>query len=176
MIPAENAGAVKWLSLAGLLIVAAAVLLWVGTNSVQVANEGRAEPAGDGRVRRGGAPVRRLHQLPRSAGEQHAGAARGARDCAVAHAGDPQATLDGARQGSRTISDTATSVGSFDGRAGRLSVRCDWDGRRPLGATNRFIVARQRTLSRNVSYAGFGLGGVLVIVGLLMIRRTARRS
>ena len=175
MIPAEYGKAVKLFALALLLVIGAAALLWVGTNSVQVANEGRAELPGtvefDGEARR--YDVYLSYRVGQGAYTERLA---GRVDCTVSLAGDRYATLDGARQGTRTVSDTATSIGSFDGRAGRLAVRCDWDGRAAGGTNNRFIVAKQRTLTRNVAYGGFGIAAVLAITGLWMARRAYRRS
>ena len=175
MIPAKYSRAVGVLALALLVVVAAAVLLWVGTNSVQVANEGRAQVPStvefDGEARRYDVLLSYRVLQGGDTPERLAGRV----DCTVSHAGDPYAQIDGARQATRTVSDTATSVGSFDGRAGRLAVTCEWDGRTARGATNRFIVARQRTITRKVAYGGFGAGGLLVIAGLLMIRRASKR-
>lgn len=175
MIPAKYSRAVSVPALALLLIVGAGVLLWVGTNSVQVANEGRAQVPGtvefDGEERRYDVFISYRVGQGSDTPERLAGRV----DCTVSHAGDPHAHIDGARQATRTVSDTATSVGSFDGRAGRLAVTCEWDGRTARGASNRFIVAKRRTITRRLSYGGFGAGGLLVIAGLLMIRRASRR-
>lgn len=175
MIPAKYSVAVRVLALALLLIVAAAVLLWVGTNSVQVANEGRAEVPGtvefDGEARRYDVFLSYRFAQGGDTPERLAGRV----NCTVSQAGDPYAEIDGARQSTRTVSDTATSIGSFDGRNGRLGVRCEWDGSRRTTAGNRFIVAKQRTITRTVSFAGFGAGGLLVLAGLLMIWRASKR-
>jgi hypothetical protein len=174
VIPARYFGAVKVLALALVVMLGGGALLWIGTNSVQVSNEGRAQVPGtvefDGEDRRYDVFLSYRVLQGSNTPERLAGRV----DCAIALAGDRYATIDGARQAVRTVSDTATSIGSFDGRRGRLSVSCDWDGARP-GASNRFIVAKQRTITRSVSFAVFGLGGVLVLVGLLMIWRASRR-
>ena len=175
MIPARHLAAAKVLSLAFVLFVVAGVLLWAGTNSVQVANEGRAKVPGtvefDGEERR--YDVFLSYRVGQ--GQDDPERLAGRVDCEVAHAGDRYATIDGARQGTRTVSDTATSIGSFDGRAGRISVSCDWDGVSSRFVNNRFIVAKQRTITRNIAYGGFGLGGLLLVIGLLMILRPSSR-
>ena len=175
MIAAKYGGAVKVFALALALAVGAGALLWVGANSIQVANEGRAKVPGtvefDGEKRRydvflgfrigqGSATPDRLVRNVR---------------CTVAQDGDPYVEMDGARQGVRTVSEAGTSIGSFDGRAGRLSVSCEWDGRSGRNLNNRFIVAKQRTLTRSAGYGGLGVAGVLVVVGLLMVRRASRK-
>jgi hypothetical protein len=168
--------AVKVLALALVVVIGAAVLLWLGGATQQVANEGRAKIPGTVAF---DADVRRYEILisPRiGGGRPTAEDLAGRVDCTVTQPGGETVAIDGARVTSRTTTDFGTTIGRFDGKGGPTSVACEWRTTAAgLGASNRFIVAKERTLVRNIAFGGFALAGILVVAGLLMIRRAHRR-
>lgn len=175
MIPPPYRRAAGVLSVAALLVIASAVVLWLGAASVQVANEGRSTIPGA--VEFAGEARRYDVILSRRLVQGIETPERRARnvECTASADGDPYVELDGARQGTFTVTDVGASIGSFDGRAGRLRVACRWaPSARPSG--HRFIVAEQRTVTRTAGLSGLGLGGLLATVGVLMVWQAARAA
>jgi hypothetical protein len=167
---------VKVFALALAVLVGAAVMLWLNGATQQVANEGRAKIPGTISF---DADVRRYEILisPRiGGGRPTAEELAGRVDCTVTQPEGQAVEIDGARVGSRTTTDFGTTVGRFDGKGGRTSVACRWSNSATArSASNRFLVAKERTLVRNIAFAFFAIAGVLVVVGLLMVRRVSRR-
>lgn len=177
LIPPAYWPAAKVFALALLLLIASGALLWGAGAAQQVASEGRSEIPGtvefDGDARRYDVLVRRAVVQGSDTPERLAPRVR----CTVTADGDPIAEIRGDRQGSSTVTDFGASVGSFDGRSARIAVACRWtQERHGRGVSNKFVVAKQQSGLRYASFAGFGLAGLLVLVGLLLVRRAGRRA
>ncbi len=173
-----SGAAVKVFALALLLVIASAAVLWGAGAAQQVAGEGRSKIPGtiefDGEPRRYDVLVSRAVAQGDDTPERLAPRVR----CTVTGGGgDAIVELRGDRQGTSTVTDFGATIGSFDGRAGRLAVACRWSqDRYARGVTNRFVVAAQQSGLRSAAFGGFGLAALLVLAGLLLVRRAGRRA
>lgn len=172
--PAASTGpALKVLALALLVAIGSGIAVWALGAAQQLSNEGRAELPGTVEFA-GEARSYDVFISPRATqGSNTPERISGQTDCAVEADGDRLATIDGARQATRRVTSFGASVGSFEGRAGRIAVRCAVN-RSLSGVTNRFVVAKDRGAVRYAAYGGFAVAAVLLLAGLLLLRRAMR--
>lgn len=88
--------------------------------------------------------------------------------CTVTASDGTTRSVDGSSQFDSTQTDFGASIGSFDVPSGTTEVRCVGEGSRNI--FDRYAVAPERLAAKIVAYVLIGLGFVLGLVGIWLIK------